>query len=381
MIKTFHSIEGLRGWLAWWVVIGHSFIIAGTPEWLPGQISNLIRRGDVAVNAFIIVSGFVVTHLLMKKDEAYIPYIIRRVFRLWPVYLACITFALTTTDAYRFTFIQLPFAEDIAMRSERLATTDTNLTTHLALHATLLHGLIPESMLKFSSSSILSPAWSLSLEWQFYLLAPLIIPLLFRRLHYIAMALLASALIAYLTKSGLGNQYQYPSALFLSIHFFAIGIASRLLLDRVNSLNWKQFAALVFLGVVFFAFYKLEAIIWLIWSIFVLYEQGSLQIGKKADEILNKITRLITLNTIISTIGKYSYSTYLIHIPIFTVFVYVGLNYLDIPQERTSIHALLAASYVGTFVASHLLYTYIEKPGIKIGTQVSAALNHKNIRQ
>lgn len=101
MIKTFHSIEGLRGWLAWWVVIGHSFIIAGTPEWLPGQISNLIRRGDVAVNAFIIVSGFVVTHLLMKKDEAYIPYIIRRVFRLWPVYLACITFALTTTDAYR----------------------------------------------------------------------------------------------------------------------------------------------------------------------------------------------------------------------------------------------------------------------------------------
>ena len=38
----------------------------------------------------------------------------------------------------------------------------------------MLHGIVPETILPRSSIALLGPAWSISLEWQFYLVAPLL---------------------------------------------------------------------------------------------------------------------------------------------------------------------------------------------------------------
>ena len=58
--QNFHSIEGLRAYMAWWVVLGHAISVCGAPAWLPENISKRLASGTgVAVEVFIIVSGFV----------------------------------------------------------------------------------------------------------------------------------------------------------------------------------------------------------------------------------------------------------------------------------------------------------------------------------
>lgn len=69
--------------MAYWVVVGHGLHLAGrshkseAPLFL-SYILKIMTRGSTAVNVFIIVSGFVIVHLLISKREAYIPYIKRR---------------------------------------------------------------------------------------------------------------------------------------------------------------------------------------------------------------------------------------------------------------------------------------------------------------
>ena len=87
----FLAIEGARAVLAWSVVLWH---IAGFAKvnvytccgpYFPGFLLN----GTLAVYVFMMISGFVITHLVLKSDENYLPYIIRRFFRLWPAHAVC----------------------------------------------------------------------------------------------------------------------------------------------------------------------------------------------------------------------------------------------------------------------------------------------------
>lgn len=70
-MKKFDAIEGLRGWLAWAVVLSHLTYISGFK--LPGLSQPLRMIALPAVLIFIIVSGFVITHLILEKEEPYPP--------------------------------------------------------------------------------------------------------------------------------------------------------------------------------------------------------------------------------------------------------------------------------------------------------------------
>lgn len=66
-MKKFRAIEGLRGWLAWAVVLAHLAYCSGfNTGVLPAQFRSL---GPPAVLVFLIVSGFVITHLSLKNRK------------------------------------------------------------------------------------------------------------------------------------------------------------------------------------------------------------------------------------------------------------------------------------------------------------------------
>jgi len=50
----------------------------------------------------------------------------------------------------------------------------------LLAHLTMLHGAVPDQILPGSSITYLPPAWSISVEWQFYLVAPFLFAFLKR---------------------------------------------------------------------------------------------------------------------------------------------------------------------------------------------------------
>lgn len=370
-MKNFSSVEGLRAWMAWWVVLGHGIYLSGTPSFVPSFLIRLFGQVDVAVNVFIVVSGFVITHLLQQKRESYGRYIVRRFFRLYPVYVFCLFFAVATVDFYQFAYIDLPFAPGSEARLDRLAQTEAHFWAHFLAHLTMLHGVIPSSILPYADSSFLAPAWSLSLEWQFYLLAPLLVPALLGGVSRYLVIFLC-LLSYYFGARWLSVFYQYKSMLLLALPLFLVGILSRFLLARL--VEDRRFAWLcAALVSVFFVFYKLEALIWGLWLLFLSNEVGFFG-GHWLGRVVSVVCHAVASNKFISRLGRWSYSTYLVHIPIFCLGSYVAFNVFGLPVSRVMAQWVLLLTGLCLPIVSWLMYEWIERPGINVGARVSASI-------
>lgn len=142
-IKEF---DGLRGALASWVFAFHAIAIAGLWAKLPPTLGALLDGGQ-AVNVFIILSGFVITSMLLHARETYGVFIIRRFLRLWPTFAVCILAALA-----------MQALGLMPVRGEPLV-------AHILVHATMLHSAIPEWLLPGSPGAILCGA-SINSVWQ-----------------------------------------------------------------------------------------------------------------------------------------------------------------------------------------------------------------------
>jgi len=172
--KRILELDGFRALMAWWVVAGH----------VAYMFSN--RVGDAlhnrsAVYVFMALSGFVITDLLTSKQELYGKFMLRRAFRLWPAYLVGLVISVVTLSAQRYGIAQAPFhPADAVIRLHLIDEAVSALPVHFAAHLTLLMGLIPQRVLSDSSLTILGVAWSLSVELQFYIIAPAVVVLLRR---------------------------------------------------------------------------------------------------------------------------------------------------------------------------------------------------------
>ena len=174
MIKRFDAIEGLRGYLAWMVVADHVVSWTGT-----GGPLGLF--GGTAVKCFVIVSGYVITHLLVAKPEPYRYYILRRWMRLFPL------FAVTCIGgyfAYRSQLAVFGHGYDPATMAELqpiIESQEDHFWGHVAAHSIMLHGLVPYNWLPHGDMTFSMFAWTISLECQFYTVAPVIVATLLPR--------------------------------------------------------------------------------------------------------------------------------------------------------------------------------------------------------
>ena len=131
-------LEALRGFLSWWVVLDH--VRAILPYSYPNRLESLMWGGH-AVNVFVILSGFVITLLVVSKREKYRTFIIRRFFRLWPIFIVCL--------------IAMAFApQQSSAQGKPIA---------ILANVFMIHGTIPENICE-GINSLLGPSWSISLE-------------------------------------------------------------------------------------------------------------------------------------------------------------------------------------------------------------------------
>ena len=100
-MRRFDELEGLRGWLAW-IVVGWHLVLACDLKSRFLLFQPAAGAASVAVDVFIILSGFVITHLMLDKHESYAPYLLRRALRLYPNYIVALALGLATTPACRF---------------------------------------------------------------------------------------------------------------------------------------------------------------------------------------------------------------------------------------------------------------------------------------
>src|SRR5579862_5818204 len=219
-------IEGLRGIAALYVVLTHIVSMAD-PSHLWGKVSlaqpwlqsifHWFWYGHLAVAAFIVLSGYCLqTSLFGGKDgriHNFGKFYARRARRILPPYYATLILSVLVSIYITSKQPGMPFSQYVPVTQE-----------NVLAHVFMVQNFRPDWMYKLNGV-----LWSISIEWQLYLLFPLLVALMFRvgRFIYVAVTvLLAIALLRI-----------FPDAIRLYVWYiplFALGMAASHLAYRPN---------------------------------------------------------------------------------------------------------------------------------------------------
>jgi peptidoglycan/LPS O-acetylase OafA/YrhL len=364
----FTTLHGMRAWLAWLVVASH---IAQQSPLREGSatLETLYHAGYWAVQTFIILSGFVITHLIIERAEPYRPYIVRRFMRLFPTFaLCCLLSGLT----YYFS-AQYGRPDWFARNNGPLYDSQVaHLPMHIAAHLTMLHGAIPNNILYGSQYVFLGPAWSVSLEWQFYLLAPLILLSLkngARAALLVALVILGKLAYHFL----LGTQFGQPSIIIAQMPLFLLGIVSRLALPRLLELVAYPAATNVALFVTAIALGTPATGFWLV-GFGSLLQSSTAPAG--IDAWYRRMMHKGLESRIIQFLADRSYTTYLVHGPIWLAIETMATRNGDLDGLQMTLILLLIIP--ATLILQEPIHQFIEKPGNHLGKRWADRLMRGN---
>ena len=188
----FENLDGLRFICFLSVFLFHSFhsdydYIKNTPTYHLVK-TGVFRNGNLGVNFFFVLSGFLITYLLLKEKEYYgkiniISFWKRRVFRIWPLFYFCVFFGFVIFPLLKSYFGQMP-----------------NETANPFLYILFLNNFdfINKGL---PDASILGVLWSIAIEEQFYFVWPLLLSVLPARFYPYSFVgiILISLVFRYLT--------------------------------------------------------------------------------------------------------------------------------------------------------------------------------------
>ncbi|REG98262.1 acyltransferase family protein [Flavobacterium aquicola] len=364
-MKEVPLIEGLRGYLALWVIFDHLLGVCGYSfERLTG-IMKFFRAGWYAVDIFIIISGFVIFYLLDNKQETYVKFVIRRFFRLWPLFIVLFAISIPFSLIYSANSIEFssifPFSQvGDGLLKERIDSWWGNIFEHILLHLTMLHGIVPNSLITDSPGAFLGPAWSISLEWQFYIIAPFVYAFL-RKDKKWAIPIISLFCMLFFFIGKQIDDIEFGAFLPMHIDFFFIG--------GVSYYFYKSFCS-VFFKIIFFPIslvlasflllnsdFNFKLIPYLTWLVFF-----SLLLDFSNPERQNYISVIagVFSNKIIVYLGKISYSIYLSHLLVIIIIQYIILNFFPVISQKLHLIILSVFSIFFTVFFSYFTHKYIE---------------------
>jgi peptidoglycan/LPS O-acetylase OafA/YrhL len=355
------ELEVVRGLMSWWVVVGHVLAFAGFQENNVPSVIALVMHGAYAVNVFMMMSGFVIAKLLTDKNESYKVFITRRFLRIYPVFFVVLAVAILVRPLYIPILLAsrapLPWHYDRIWDAE-----NSHFWSHILAHWSMLYGVIPESTLRYAGIALLGPAWSMTIEFQYYLVAPLLI--------FIARRFGTKGWITLIAVSGLVSevfaatlQGNFPTSLPTFLPLFLAGMTSYLIYAKMKEQEAKVPADILLAGapLLYLVTGSVPATIWG-FAMALILANGDSPVVSKMKSLLNRPSLLF--------LGKISYSTYLIHYPILWLAkALVACVALHANPFAVGL-ALFAITTPVTLCASALLYHFVEKPGIDFGRRL-----------
>ncbi len=220
-MKRLECLDGLRGLLAVYVMVSHMASFAAMPGWLTRALSH----GGAAVDVFFILSGMVILRSFDAYAHRPAPFLATRAFRILPVFLVVFAVAVMIQNL-QVNLAGMPWIGPESLAYRMWADNEPqDWTISIAAHLAMIHGLFPDGILPYVWLDFLGAAWSLSTEWQFYVLA------VWLARHdgewRMASALLALSALAVLWQHAAPAEWLFSRAFLPNkAHFFALGIAS-----------------------------------------------------------------------------------------------------------------------------------------------------------
>lgn len=366
------DINGLRSYAVLAVIIFHF-----NHQWLPG--------GFAGVDVFFVIFGYLMTSIIFRGLEnnklSILKFYIARIKRIVPALLALIIILMI----FGYLFLS------------------PNLYTTLAVHARgsllFFSNIIYWNEINYfnpnSISKYLLHTWSLSVEWQFYILFPLIVLSLSQRFSTkrLKQILAISTLLSFITTIYISIYWSNASYFSLPTRIWEILLGSLaylypLIINKQSNKNKLELLGLI-----------------LIFSSFILITENSLwpgyatllpTIGAFLIIQSHNSKSLFTNNFISQKLGLWSYSLYLWHWPLLVIFnyfnyqssflVYIictmifGLSsYYLIEKHKTNTYLVIMSTLIVLVFTSYVLNTNGYKQRVLFNSTEHDA-NYINIR-
>ncbi len=368
-------LNGLRFGFALWVAIGHFLQIFGGSEFFTFPGANMLLAAGSAVDGFIFISGFLMAYHFLLRDpiepmKAWSTkkiFVLRRLIRLYPIYFLAIITAYFSLP--QIAFFKACIQAWLAGTAVVLAQTPISESwTHLLSHLTFTHGFFAAH-----ESSVLDPAWSLSLEMQFYIIFPFLFFWLTKNwqkrlfptvLVCVFLAVIFPKLFGFYLTPGKLAHFGQPSILPYKLALFLLGIITAVVFLKKLTTPWLVVASMCILPVQF----KLSVWAILFTMAMLFLEDGRSLLPPKIYSFLKKVKKL--LSSKLATWGAdISYSLYLLHQLVFPVVIYGLIQcFNDTLGFGYPLIALSALSAFGTlFAICTFLYHAVEQPCIQKG--------------
>ncbi len=365
----FSGINGLRFIAALAVIITHIELLKGVfgfkSYWKNPIIFNL---GGMGVYFFFVLSGFLITYLLLVEKEKYHnikikDFYIRRILRIWPLYYLIVFigfFILPKFGIFHISYLQDSFNENFGI----------NLLLYILILPNLAFALFP-------AVPNIGQAWSIGVEEQFYLAWPWIIS----KSKNILKTLLIIIISLFLIKVGVlilgkfyGNSGWFaPLKLFVAMSKFECmaigGIGAFFLFSKNNILKMFYNRYILLLSVFCIPLLIYITPNFLQDGIHILYSILFLII------ILNVSNNTINLNfenKLFNYLGKISYGIYMYHFMVIPAVLYTIKNYFNF-QSETAINTLTYSTVIIlTVFISGISYRFIERPFINLKSKYTS---------
>lgn len=376
--KWFPGLNSLRFIAASLVVLMHTHLgmkqagLAILPEF------PVLLKGFSAVSFFFVLSGFLITYLLLKEKKytqtvQIKPFYWRRVFRIWPLYFLVIAFGIT----FYWKIVPALGLEFTLEYSKALA-----IFLYSFFAANLLNSL-------YHVGGILHITWSIAVEEQFYLFWA---PLMKHIKNYIPHLILSIILIFYsISVLNAFNVFNLEEGwqMFirtLQFHYMGFGAAAAYLLFnhhdsllKLKVFTNKGFQLILLSSIVaYYLFYQKS-----FWGEVILPIPMGMLYGWLILNISVNPSRIINLeNKVADFLGGISYGIYMLHMPV----VY-GISFLmkstTSSFQGTSFYFILfyASVFVIIITLAYISSELMEKPINNWGKKWLRGVGTKTERQ
>lgn len=345
--KSFHiqELDGLRGIAVLTVLIGHVHIDFWFKAWFQ-SITHL--NGDLGVDIFFVLSGFLITRVLIsdqKNNVARSSFFLRRSARLMPAYLLFIAGVGLVWGIGP----ELPWSLTYTYNYGRFFN-------------------------MFLIERPLGHTWSLCVEEHFYLIWPFVFWFFGRRANlFCVVAIILSVVSVFIIDLSSGSGILHYVQVFQPTHnrFVSISIGCLFGLYEDNlSGSRKGLLIVAILSQVFIVLFNsgpVSAVLGM-WLGEVGLAKALISQNLKAVSIFSivfwcsvngfKPVNCILKNSTLCWVGKISYGLYLYHFPIYWLLDISG------PTKSDSLYMPWIA-FLGVFLVAELSYRYFEAPILK----------------
>lgn len=344
------ALDGIRGIAILMIVIYHNF----------GYIDKYFFFGWLAVDLFFVLSGFLITDILLNtvENKNFLRnFYFRRILRIFPLY-------------YLFLIIFLIVLPQLNIKADLKYYTDNQIWIWTYLQNWLY-------IFKDPNTNTLNHLWSVAVEEQFYLLWPLVILLLRKPkylLIFISLLLVATlGLRLWIWLNHLSGFAYYNLYTFTRIDGICIGCMVALLL-KINPTFLKKYTwgVVLFFAIMNFAFFFINRQYQFSFPYLALvgYTTFAMMLGLLVNQAITKETRLINFIfniRLLKFFGRISYGFYLFHWPVYLMCSsYISSRAIIIYDEWLTRFAVSVIATLIAIVISWFSFNYFEKYFLKL---------------